>query len=336
RETIQKVFNAIKTIIETAVKVIQGLWDRFGKNIVRQIEVAWNFIKRIFEAAFKVIKGIWDVFAGLFSGNWGRFWDGIKGIFSGVWNAITAIFRYVWDTIKNYLSTVWNAITGLASAVWGRIKTAIEAPVAAVAGAVVNAFIWVRDALASSWNWITSIASSAWGAIKTAIWTPINWVGGAIVGAWEWVRDALSNVWNTIAGVASSVWNGIVDTLSWAVNQAISGLNVLIRGVNQVSGALDFLAGPFVNWGNIPEIPHLARGGIVTRPTVAMLGDNPGHKEAVIPLSGPNAAAAGIGGGMTFSNCTFLLPNAHDAASFYDDLSRTAGRKTGLEKWVRG
>ena len=38
-----------------------------------------------------------------------------------------------------------------------------------------------------------------------------------------------------------------------------------------------------------PAIPHLARGGIVTTPTVAVVGDR--GPEAVVPLTG----AAGVG-----------------------------------------
>jgi hypothetical protein len=40
---------------------------------------------------------------------------------------------------------------------------------------------------------------------------------------------------------------------------------------------------------DFPLVPFLADGGITTGPTLAMIGDNPGGREAVIPLSGPNA-----------------------------------------------
>ncbi len=223
---------------------------------------------------------------------------------------------------------------------WGRIKTAIEAPVAAVAGAVVNAFIWVRDALASSWNWITSIASSAWGAIKTAIWTPINWVGGAIVGAWEWVAGTLGGIWDGIKSVASTVWSGITGVIAGAINGVINVINGFMwtwdnvaQGWNNANGPLNFLDLP--KFGEERRLEHVsfAKGGIVTRPTLAMLGDNPGHREAVIPLTGPNAA--GIGG-PTINLYNPSFPSVRDVPSFFDEMSRLAGRKTGLEKWVRG
>ena len=47
------------------------------------------------------------------------------------------------------------------------------------------------------------------------------------------------------------------------------------------------------NGVGLPEIPHLADGGIVDRPTRALIGE--AGPEAVIPLTGLNAARAGIG-----------------------------------------
>jgi tape measure domain-containing protein len=57
-----------------------------------------------------------------------------------------------------------------------------------------------------------------------------------------------------------------------------------------------------------------ALGGIVTRPTMAMLGDNPSHREAVIPLDSPTGKQmlSGASGGVTIENINLAisLPNA--------------------------
>jgi tape measure domain-containing protein len=59
---------------------------------------------------------------------------------------------------------------------------------------------------------------------------------------------------------------------------------------------------------------YLATGGIVTRPTMAMLGDNPSHREAVIPLDSPQGKQmlSGASGGVTIENINLAisLPNA--------------------------
>lgn len=69
-------------------------------------------------------------------------------------------------------------------------------------------------------------------------------------------------------------------------NGAIGGLNKIIDGFNDL---LEFkISLPFgksftVNAPDIPHIPALAAGGIVTSPTLALIGE--AGPEAVVPLS---------------------------------------------------
>jgi hypothetical protein len=51
------------------------------------------------------------------------------------------------------------------------------------------------------------------------------------------------------------------------------------------------------NFNAMSGIPALASGGITTGPTLAMIGDNPGGKEVVMPLSRLNTMLSGNGGG---------------------------------------
>ncbi len=355
RDTIQNVWNAIKSIVQAGVNAIQWIWDHFGQNIINAVRNAWNYIKGIFEAAFSVIKGIWDFFSGLFTLNWSKMWNGIKGIFEGIWQAISTFFTYIWRTITNTLSYIWNAIAALASTIWNGIKGFFEGiwnAIKAVAEAVWTAIQWaIIDPIKTVWGWMVSawgaitgffsnvwegikaVAAGIWEGIKWAIVDPIKTVWGWLNSAWDAITGALVAAWSAIRSAAEAIWGGIVGAIKWALNIAIDAINVFIDGVNAISGALDWLAGPWLNWGNIPHIPHLAEGAIVTSPTLAVIGDNPGHKEAVIPLSGPRASELGIGG-PTFNNCTFELPNVVDVPSFYSELSRTAAEKANIESLV--
>jgi len=79
-------------------------------------------------------------------------------------------------------------------------------------------------------------------------------------------------------------------------NGAIAGLNFLIDGFNKVlefDVPLGFGKKLTVNPPDIPHIPALAQGGIVTSPTLALIGE--AGPEAVVPLS-----KAGAMGGNTF------------------------------------
>ncbi|MEA5145415.1 MAG: hypothetical protein VB041_05215, partial [Candidatus Limiplasma sp.] len=105
-----------------------------------------------------------------------------------------------------------------------------------------------------------------------------NIFAGDWEAAWEDVKGIFSTIWETIGATAKNIINGIIDLL-----------NLLIRGLNTISidipdwDIFGELGGQTFGV-NIPEIPHLAAGGIVTAPTLAQIGEG-SEPEAVLPLS---------------------------------------------------
>jgi len=151
-----------------------------------------------------------------------------------------------------------------------------------------------------------------------------RWVG-AFVG---WVVDVAPGVLRALGGLLASLGGWIIDTglpslfqkgkdlgaglidgLLSALGATLSGLggiardivNAIIRLFNaEVLGTwndLQFSAfGVTIGTPNIPDIPELAEGGIVTRPTLALIGE--AGPEAVVPLNRAGGMAGG--GGPTY------------------------------------
>ena len=90
--------------------------------------------------------------------------------------------------------------------------------------------------------------------IKTAITASVDFIKGYL----ETVMGFYKAIFNGIA----SMWNNTVGKISFTVPSWVPGL-----------GGKGF---------DVPDIPMLATGGIVTRPTLAMIGE--GGPEAVVPL----------------------------------------------------
>jgi hypothetical protein len=124
--------------------------------------------------------------------------------------------------------------------------------------------------------------------------------------------DGLQDGLSGTVGFVSEVGNAILSALKTMVNIAI---------IDPINRALEFdiggsiLGQEFKVHINPPDIPRLAMGGIVTRPTLALIGE--AGPEAVVPLSGPNVPK-GVGG------ATFNI-YAIDSRSFEDYLARGAG-----------
>lgn len=111
---------------------------------------------------------------------------------------------------------------------------------------------------------------------------------GLIVTAIGTLVGAFVLLWNKCEGFRTfwtNMWNGIVGAFKSVVNGIIRGLNALIGGLNKISFDIpDWV--PAIGgkkFGiNIPLIPYLAKGGIIDKPTLAMVGE--AGKEAVVPL----------------------------------------------------
>jgi len=122
--------------------------------------------------------------------------------------------------------------------------------------------------------------------------------GGMAVGAILYFKDTIIEAFDTIKDFGASIFNGIGTAFKGVINAVVAGLegglNFALKGLNTILDGIDVAAGPFVNFGTIPTVnlPRLAEGGIVTGPTIAMIGE--AGPEAVIPLN--RAGGMGMGG----------------------------------------
>jgi hypothetical protein len=223
----------------------------------------------------------------------------------------------VLTTLSGWLLTVVNFFTDLSPGVQTAIGVAVG-----LAGA---AFVVVQ-------------AVQAWTAVQAVLnvvmaMNPIGLVVIAIVALvaaiiyaynhFDWFRNAVQAVFaglsaaaQWVATVFSGVWSGIVSGFHWVadelksianwitrnvVNKVIDGINLLIRGYNILPGHSDLQL--------LPQIPQLAAGGIVTSPTLALIGES--GPEAVVPLD--RGMGGGVGGGTTV-NINFNGVTTREAA----------------------
>lgn len=114
---------------------------------------------------------------------------------------------------------------------------------------------------------------------------------------WNQVVSFVRKLSGLLAGAGRGMWDWITGGLKLAGNAALDAfqkmLNTVIHGLNDALNAVDVAAGTWVNFPKVPDIhiPRLARGGTVTGgPMLAMIGDNPSGREAVVPLD-----SAGVG-----------------------------------------
>lgn len=206
---------------------------------------------KLYKDIASVIESIATIFTGLVGWIFENVIKPIGDFFVGLWNGLVETFQNigtwfseVFEAAVNGITDAWSSVVSWFGGVWEGIK----------------------DAFGSVGTWFRDTFSSAWEAVKKVFST-----GGQIfVG----IKDG-------ILGTFKTVVNGIIGGLNTIIKIPFDGINTALRNIKNIE-----IAGfkPFEWLGTIPvpQIPKLARGAVVTQPTLAEIGEN--GAEAVVPL----------------------------------------------------
>jgi hypothetical protein len=196
---------------------------------------------------------------------------------------------------------------------WAANNTGAFLTIAGVIGGIAGAVLLVNGAIAA-WTAITTAATAvqlAFNAVLalnpiTLIVLGIGLLIAALAAAYfkfEGFRNLVDGVFKFL-GKAVGLWVDGVKLYFGAVYSIFKTLfNSIASLWNNTIGKLSFKFPSFVpglagKGFSVPNIPMLAEGGIVTGPTLAMIGEGNGP-EAVIPLNRMGEFGMGGGGNVT-------------------------------------
>ena len=265
----------LSKIVTDTLKIIASTWDKYGKEI--------------FASVRGVIKSIKDVFIGL--------WDGfLKGYVEGMFK----ILKEVWDshfkgwvaTLLEFAAKLFIFVADIASKfVFPLIKLFAQT----FGPGIKNTFLTLAQTIGTVVGMVLDVS----GAVFKALGGIIDFITGVFTGDWK-------KAWGGLKTIVGGVFDGIAGVIAGVANITINAINSLIRGLNmlkiKIPDGVPLIGGKTLGF-NIAQIPkhtvpkpkiqsgmgysastpRLASGGIVTQPTLAMVGEQ-GKKEAVIPL----------------------------------------------------
>jgi hypothetical protein len=156
----------------------------------------------------------------------------------------------------------------------------------AIVGGIIAGIWWI----VSNWDMLFEKGKEIWTKIVIFLGDVIDGAYARIKQAGEALQGAFKAMSEAIGGFFTSMWEGIKSGVVSGINWVIDKLNVFVRAYNSIIGAVNSVPG--VNIPSMPEIPKLADGGIVTKPTLALVGE--AGPEAVIPLSKMQGASGGM------------------------------------------
>ena len=182
----------------------------------------------------------------------------IAGVIGGIGVAILA---------ANAAIRLWTLGTQIAAAAQWLWNAALAANPLGLIVIGIAAVIAILAIMYTKFEGVRNVVDKVFSFIKTAMTTSVDFITDYVQG----VLGVYKAIFNTIA----KLWNNTIGKLSFSIPDWVP-----------VIGGKGF---------DVPDIPMLANGGIVTSPTLAMIGES--GPEAVIPLS----RGGGMGGSYTIN-----------------------------------
>lgn len=231
----------------------------------------------------------------------------IQGAASEIGTNLAPVFRTLGDFFNNVLIP---AFTTFYNFIKNYVVPILEVTLVPIVKALFDAFNKIGDALAANKDKLQPLADAFYAfagfirdviapIIGTFISSSISGIAGVISALITVVADvtsAVSSGFNRIKNFFADVKDYIVagSTAIWTpfYNAFRGVLNSIIGLWNRIDFSIDFTIPSWVPivGGNrfyfrdlFPDVPYLAEGGIVTKPTLAMIGE--AGAEAVIPLN---------------------------------------------------
>lgn len=264
---VEVVVGLVETLIKTIIAIFTGNWEA----VLEPLNKMWQGIKNIFEGLYdstigiivEFVKGIWSWFTEL--------WDVLVG-HSIVPDMITAIIEWFIKLPKEIISLIANFVKNV-------IEFFVDMAVQLGQWAVK---IWdkIKAPFVAAGNWFKNIFTSAVNGIKTAF----SSIGSFFSGIWNSIKKIFSNVGATIG---NAITNTVKSAINGVLSVAVKIINGFIKAINIAIGVINLIPGVEIDKLKELGVPKLAKGGIVDKATLAVIGER--GKEAVVPLENNTA-----------------------------------------------
>ena len=280
---IKGVISNIMPVVNNAIPMIeQGI-----SGIINGVQQAMPFIEGVISAALPALQAIGSAVMSLGQ----TFAESILPVLQQAGATLISMLAPV-------ITQIFNTIQTLMPVVVPFLQSAMTTLGALYQNVLMPIGTFLAGQMVANIQNILTVFTPVISGIITALKGVLDFLTGVFTGdwnkAWEGIKTVFTGIWEAMKGVVKGVLNGIIN-----------GINKIIGGINGTIGA----AGEAIGIkAKIPLIPQaaFAKGGVVTSPTVAMVGEG-GVPETIIPHTNTaesrrllaNAARSILGNGTT-------------------------------------
>lgn len=176
------------------------------------------------------------------------------------------------DEIKEWLQTNFP-----------ELYKVLSGAVAFIKGLLSGLWTWVKGIFKNSLDYVLSIFEDIFVTIKDVFKDLLNFIDAVFAGDWERALKSLGNI-------VIDILNGVIRVVLDGVNWVLGIIETLVNSVGSAAASIGESFGKDWGWtvsmsidSSKLQIPKLATGAVVSRPTLAMIGEG-NYNEAVVPL----------------------------------------------------
>lgn len=272
---VEEIKNNMTNKFEQAKKNVVDKFETLKTNITTKVEnIRATLVEKFEEAKNRVI-------------------EKVENIKSGVAERFETLKGNIAEKIENIRTTIQNKFEEIRSGAVEKFET--------MKGNVVGKFEEMRNNIAEKIELVKSTITGKWEEIQKVTGEKVNQVWNAITLPFKFLGETFEIILNKAKEALRTPLNNILGIIEDMIYRVIDGLNTMIDKVNEVynnsffrtffGSALGGVLAGKLGWGQNGlqhidksqiHIPRLAKGGIVTQATPAIVGE--AGKEAVIPL----------------------------------------------------
>ena len=223
----------LKGTFETVFGILRQIWNLFGDEIFRVVDLIIGFIADLVSAIWNELKNwddVWRMFGeivGAVATVIGAVFKVIAVIVGAGIMVVVGIFRLLWPILINVLKPIFDMIVGV-------IRAALEI----VRGIITFVLALITGEWGTAWNAILTVIDGVWDAIYAVISGFIGIIIGivrglieGIIGFFQWLWDvlvggsivpdlvnAIIGLFNLLTAPIKAVWEGI----KWLIENVVA------------------------------------------------------------------------------------------------------------------
>lgn len=180
--------------------------------------------------------------------------------------AFILLYRHC-EGFRNLLGTVWSGIKAFGSGCVEVFKK--------IGGFIGSVFGKAKDVISERLAGMKQAYEEHGGGVKGFFAGWWEGIKGYYTAGFSFIDKLTGGKLTAIKDKFVEIGTGVLDHIKGVINKITGAINILIRGINKVKFELpDWVpGGPKTLGFNIPEIPQLAKGGIIRRPGTVMVGE---------------------------------------------------------------